>query len=271
MAEEYTLFYNDYSICSIMVRYTVAVIQHLQDGRIRINEQPIDIQHGGQLAESYLCKVNPKGTVPVLTSSNPQRLKTPLSESVDITYFLAEYFPTLCPPHLASQITSLLSELHDINYFSLTYTDKPHRAVDMENSVQKVLARSDISERYRKALELKLEVIRATRAPALTTEAVVVQKQKALSFLSKIEALLGATETNTKGSDHGGFLWIFGTPEATALDAHVVPLIARLLDVGRGAMFEGNPRVRAYADRAFETEAWKDVMQRRRTVYGTYL
>lgn len=65
MAEDdLTLFYNDYSICSIMVRYTIAVGRHChQQNQVNIIERPIDIQHGGQLAEYYLCDVNPRGTV----------------------------------------------------------------------------------------------------------------------------------------------------------------------------------------------------------------
>lgn len=63
MAERFTLFYNDYSICSIMVRFTIAAARHSQRGHTAIDEQVIDIQHGGQLSEFYLCEVNPKGTV----------------------------------------------------------------------------------------------------------------------------------------------------------------------------------------------------------------
>ena len=57
MAEEdLTLFYNDYSICSIMVRYTVAVGRDSRTQKqVNIIEHPINIQHGGQLAEFYLC------------------------------------------------------------------------------------------------------------------------------------------------------------------------------------------------------------------------
>ena len=58
-----TLYYNDYSICSIMVRYTIACCKELKGPGFVLSEQPVDIQHGGQLAESYLCEVNPKGTV----------------------------------------------------------------------------------------------------------------------------------------------------------------------------------------------------------------
>lgn len=83
---------------------------------------------------------------------------SPLTESLDITYFLAEHYPGLCPERHIDQIKSLLAELHDINYFSLTYTHKPQRAADMEGAVIKVLAKSDLSEHYRKALEYKLEM-----------------------------------------------------------------------------------------------------------------
>ncbi|OAL27736.1 hypothetical protein AYO22_03402 [Fonsecaea multimorphosa] len=246
-----------------MVRYTIALSRRMPGEKVSIEEKPINIQHGGQLTEYYLCEVNPRGTVPVLKGpSSSKVLKTPLSESVDITYFLAERFPSLCPPHLSQQIRRLLAELHDINYFSLTYTRKPQRASDMENSVLSLLSDPAISSRWREALKFKLDVVRATRAPALTKEAVAVQEAKASSFLSQIETLLA-------GSEGTGSPWIFGSEDPTALDAHVVPFAARLIDVGRQGMLPD--RVRAYADRAFDAEPWKEVMQGRKTVYGTYL
>jgi glutathione S-transferase len=85
-------------------------------------------------------------------------LKTPISESVNITYFLAERVPALCPSHLSRQIRHLLAELHDINYFSLTYTHKPQRASDMENSVLTLLSDPATSDRWREALKFKLDV-----------------------------------------------------------------------------------------------------------------
>jgi glutathione S-transferase len=217
--------------------------------------------------------------VPVLSSPV---LKKPISESVDITYFLAERVPALCPPHLSRQIRYLLAELHDINYFSLTYTHKPQRASDMENSVLTLLSDPAISDRWREALKFKLDVyvsgkpklislsegshlfiplthppcmsgetrltfslfrcrVRATRAPALAKEAVTSQESKASSFLAQIETLLAASEGGDDDDDRSP--WIFGTAEPTALDAHVVPFIARLLDVGRDGMLQD--RVRA--------------------------
>ena len=173
--EPYTLYYNDYSLCSLMVRLTLAFCN---DGNkevepLDVREQPVDIQHGGQLEEEYLCDVNPKGTVsdewrirkrslphldqvPVLT--HPSKFSPPITESLDISRYFSTFYPTLIPSHLSSEIDSLLRSLHSINYFSLTYTHKPQRASDMEGGVLKLLERDDISERYQKALEFKLRV-----------------------------------------------------------------------------------------------------------------
>lgn len=111
--------------------------------------------------------------------------------------------------------------------------------------------------------------IRATRAPALTADAVALEESKTLNIVSKIDALLAISEVAAKSSDE--MSWIFGTSEPTALDAHMVPFLARLVDVGRGGMFEEKSRVKRYAERAFQSDTWKEVMLGRRTVYGTYL
>ncbi|KAJ4535526.1 hypothetical protein HRR80_006004 [Exophiala dermatitidis] len=156
MANPYTLYYNDYSICSIMVRYTISLCERLRkDCPIQIEQRVIDIQHGGQLTEFYLCEVNPKGTVPVLTIPGAE---APLAESLDITYLLAQHYPFLIPRELSDEIKSLLAELHNINYFSLSYTHKPQRAEDMVSNIQKRLDDPDVSDRWRRALEYKLEM-----------------------------------------------------------------------------------------------------------------
>ncbi len=46
-----------------MVRFTIAAARQSQVDQLAIDEQIVDIQHGGQLTEYYLCDVNPKGTV----------------------------------------------------------------------------------------------------------------------------------------------------------------------------------------------------------------
>jgi hypothetical protein len=61
----YVLYHNLWSICSIMVRYTLAVkgAPHDSAAAMVVQEQEVDIFNGAQFAEKYLLEVNPKGQV----------------------------------------------------------------------------------------------------------------------------------------------------------------------------------------------------------------
>lgn len=61
--EPYILYHNHYSLCSLMVRFTLALCKEQGDWPLTVEEHKINIQHGGQLSEDYLCNVNPNGTV----------------------------------------------------------------------------------------------------------------------------------------------------------------------------------------------------------------
>ena len=71
--EPYALYYNDYSLCSLMVRFTLALSKNFRGQQIGVEEIVVDIQHGGQLTEFYLCEVNPKGTVSTFKVSTGSR------------------------------------------------------------------------------------------------------------------------------------------------------------------------------------------------------
>ena len=64
-ATTHTLYHNIYSICSIMVRYSIAVRGEPKDQEheIRIHEEQIDFQNKEQLTEHYLCDINAAGEV----------------------------------------------------------------------------------------------------------------------------------------------------------------------------------------------------------------
>jgi hypothetical protein len=61
----HTLLHNHFSICSLMVRYTIALRGSAEDpaSEIPIQEQSVDIFNDEQLSEHFLCNVNPKGQV----------------------------------------------------------------------------------------------------------------------------------------------------------------------------------------------------------------
>ena len=104
--------------------------------------------------------------------------------------------------------------------------------------------------------------VQSTRAPALDPPFVTAVEDQAAAFLAKLESILeNANRTQSP--------WIFGTDKPTALDAHLLPFLARLVDVGRERMLGDG--LRAYAENVFNMEIWKLFMQGRRTVYSTYL
>lgn len=61
----YVLYHHLWSICSIMVRYSLAIKGAPRDSAAAmvVEEQEVDIYNGAQLAEKYLLEVNPKGQV----------------------------------------------------------------------------------------------------------------------------------------------------------------------------------------------------------------
>lgn len=85
---------------------------------------------------------------------------TPIEDSLQITLFVAERYPNLIPESHKEEITSLLKELHGVNYFSLSYAEfgGARVAAGLAAAIDKLLQDPNISDRYRKALEFKLGV-----------------------------------------------------------------------------------------------------------------
>ena len=72
--------------------------------------------------------------------------------------FIVERYPQLLPTSHKTQLYHLLRELHSINYFSVSFPDKPHAAEGIKTAVLKRLEQPRLSQRYRNALQYKLEV-----------------------------------------------------------------------------------------------------------------
>lgn len=120
-----------------------------------IHQQEMDLGafEPEQLTEFYLCKVNPDGRVPALT--NDKLLPQSLHETLDITWYLCDWYPGFLPREHANEIRRLIEELHEINFPVLTFGPQDRHALDLDASVHEILRRDDISEEYRKALEYK--------------------------------------------------------------------------------------------------------------------
>ena len=64
-ASRYVLFYNPYSVCSLMVLYTLALKGNHKHAKDEINVQTkfVDIFNEEQLEEHFLCNINDHGQV----------------------------------------------------------------------------------------------------------------------------------------------------------------------------------------------------------------
>ncbi|KAG4442870.1 hypothetical protein IFR05_001666 [Cadophora sp. M221] len=259
--QPYTLYFNKWSICSQMILLTLAFKGKPKDGdaSMTVKQKHIDIMKSEQLEEVFLTNINPKGQeqieqVPVLT--HPSKLPKPIPDSLDITHYIASNYPSLLPEEFKDRIVELLKELHDINYFSLSFGNKPTAAKAQEALVEKKLAQTDMSEVYRKALEYKLIVVQNEKVSGVTETEIEAQIGNARAFLEKVAGLYEPK--------NGPWLW--GRTSPTALDAHLAVFVARLYDVGREVLAPEN--LVPFRTRVIETEEWEAVYQGRSTMFG---
>ncbi|KAK6197291.1 hypothetical protein LQW54_010753 [Pestalotiopsis sp. IQ-011] len=242
-----------------MARYTHALgraFSHEEpDESININLKLVDIHRNGTITEDYLLNVNPKGQVPALTGGD---LSAPLTDSLDISFWLCDHFPILLPDAHELAIRELLSRLHKFKGLSLSVTSKTDRHAGVPlPELYATLARSDISQEYRSALKYKKQFHRETQEPALREENVEAAERSATLLFADVLKIYTAQE-------NGAALWIFGeTP--TVLDAHLVPLIARLLDCERTDLVPTELQV--YALAAMSRPEYQAVTHGRRTLW----
>ena len=89
---------------------------------------------------------------------NPQEFSKPLTESLDMAKFLISRHPSLAPPEEHShEGEKLLEELHDLDYFTLSFAHAPTVPISTMAACEKALANATSGE-HRKVLEKKLEV-----------------------------------------------------------------------------------------------------------------
>lgn len=62
--DKFILYYNPYSICSLMVLYTLAVTK--AEDELNLEKKLLDIFHEEQFTEHFLCDINDHGQVSCL-------------------------------------------------------------------------------------------------------------------------------------------------------------------------------------------------------------
>lgn len=63
--EQFVLYHHAFSVCSIMVRYTLALAEESSEAssRMDVREESVDLFKNEQIEEHYLTEVNAKGQV----------------------------------------------------------------------------------------------------------------------------------------------------------------------------------------------------------------
>ena len=84
--------------------------------------------------------------------------------------------------------------------------------------------------------------------------------ERSQKLMDRLESLVTWPPSRTESSTS----WLFDLPHPTALDAHLIVFIARMLDVNRGEIIP--ERLKKYAAQVMETNEWESVMQGRGTV-----
>lgn len=94
--------------------------------------------------------------VPVLVNLQDGTI---IPDSLELTYYLAKWFPDLVPDVHAEKIKSGLQRIHALPYFTLSFGGHPAQHLPMQTmeDMRKLLAQDDLSEEYRKVLQMKLE------------------------------------------------------------------------------------------------------------------
>ncbi|KAJ9150706.1 hypothetical protein NKR23_g3388 [Pleurostoma richardsiae] len=259
----YVLHVFPFSLYSIMARFTAALGAAYQapPGKRppRIELRLVDLHRDEELTEPYLTGVNPKGQVPAMTSP---ALPATITDSLDISYYLAKkHFPGMLPDANRGEIEALLAKLHAIQGMSLSVAKVPEGCeIEFPSpGLNALLSRDDISESYRKALEFKKEYYKSTLGPALRPESIAKAKKQAEELFEDISALRAKTTEQS--------LWIFGDAVGpTVLDAHVAPLIARLIDAGKEDLVPGE--LLEYGKRLTALPAWAEVTHGRSTIWN---
>ncbi|KAK7913819.1 hypothetical protein PG985_011522 [Apiospora marii] len=258
---EYTLYSAPFSLYSMMARHTVLL------GPKTLNAKPpkkidlhfINHKKNENLGENYLLNINPKGQIPAMTGG---ALEKPLTDSMSITLHLAEtHYPAMLPADHEVMIREILGEMHAIPGLSFS---RVIETPEMNPSpAEKMLERQDISPAYRQALLQKLMFHYEGNALAFQPGPVAKARRDLKILFGKITVQRLASGAYGK---YGPPEWTFGWRVGpTALDAHLLPLVLRCVEVGHDDL--PTQDLKTWANAMARSPAWQKTMHGGPTVW----
>lgn len=161
----YTLLIFPFSLYSIMARFAIELGKEYHQGPNGVPDiahKLIDLHRDENLEEWFLTEINPSGQVPVMTREwrnglEMTRLQVTTESVLISNFFGANFFPGLLGGAHRGEVDRLLAKIHEIQAFSLSIkSPTKEQAVEVPDPGQdERLARTDISDKYRRALEYK--------------------------------------------------------------------------------------------------------------------
>ncbi|KAL7938037.1 hypothetical protein V8C35DRAFT_290677 [Trichoderma chlorosporum] len=253
----YTLHYFPFSLYSLMVRFGLVLGRRLNPATApRVEIKLVNLHREDNFSELYLTSVNSRGQVPALTSP---ALASPLIDSYDISKWLCEKQPELVPEEHREVIQNMMGILY--SFHAVTLIVGPHeRKHGIPNQAAELLEKKDLTERHRRALEMKSVFHDMFHSDIFTPSNIAEVEAKARGFMQELDAIL-----RERSQDQ---LWIFGD-KPTILDAHAAALIARLMDVNRQDLLTDS--VQEYARGIFASDEWDEVTHGRTTLWNVSL
>lgn len=82
----------------------------------------------------------------------------PMAQTTAISEYIAARYPDLLPAKHAAKIHEMVHRMHEMNFFTLSFKGSPKLASGFTDAALVRLGDKSISDRYRKALEHKLEM-----------------------------------------------------------------------------------------------------------------
>ncbi|KAK6852144.1 thioredoxin-like protein [Apiospora arundinis] len=261
-----TLYCFPFSLYSIMVRYLIQLAKRSADSRdiassaLNMHEQILDLHHDENIDEWYLLTVNRKGQVPSMVIEGTA---APITDSLDISYWLCGMFPQLLPRQHEATIRRLLRDLHAIEGISVSIRRRDGPEEDLiDPCVDDMLARNDLSPEYRQALEAKKGFDDTHVPKSLHHVNVDRAEQQTAALLAEVASLY--EQHGRPGSSIS--TWLLGEEVGpTVLDAQVLPFVTRVEDAGRSRLVPEVLLQYAAARRA--SPEWDVVMGGKDTVW----
>ncbi|KAK9414825.1 putative GST N-terminal domain-containing protein [Seiridium unicorne] len=257
---EYTLYSSPFSLYSMMARHTVQLGPLTHDARPpgKITLSFVNHKENENLKEDYLVQVNPKGQVPAMTGNV---LRQPLRDSISISIYLAEkHYPAMLPAEHAPVIRNLLERMHAI--YGLSFSNRNPTAEMMQHNpspMEDILKRTDISPKYRAALNYKLAF--HNKSNGIAFQPSIVAKAR-----TDLQTIFGEIVEHRRQSGAFGdeAEWTFGTRIGpTALDSHLLPLVLRCIEAGNTELVPDE--LQRWAETMAKSPAWEKVMHGRPT------